>query len=153
MVSEESKNQSNNTISLEIVTPEQMIYCDNVNYISIPGVEGELGILPHHSPLMTMIKAGEIRVIKGDEEVCIAIGGGFLEVKPDRVIVLADMAERDDMIDEEKVQEAIARAKEASSVDQKTLADKDAIEAALRFEMARLSVLEKQKKKRNKRLG
>ena len=82
------------SIRLDIVTAEGAVYSDDVDVLVAPGVEGQLGILPHHTPLMTMLQPGELRVRKGGEEVSLAITGGFLEVRPDRVIVLADAAER-----------------------------------------------------------
>jgi len=87
------------SMRLEIVTPERVIYSDEVDAVVAPGTEGQLGILPHHAPLMTILQAGELRVMKNGDETCIAVFGGFLEVRPDRVIVLADAAERAEEID------------------------------------------------------
>ncbi len=83
----------------DIVTAEQLVFSEDVDAVVAPGVEGQLGILPHHTPLMTMLQPGELRVRKSGEEFSLAISGGFLEVRPDRVIVLADAAERADEID------------------------------------------------------
>jgi F-type H+-transporting ATPase subunit epsilon len=80
------------TLKLEIVTPEAKIYSDDVDIVYVPGVEGELGILPHHIPLMTMIKAGELRVTTNGKETFMAVGEGFVEVTLDSVTVLTDMA-------------------------------------------------------------
>ena len=77
------------SIKLDIVTAERAIYSEDVDMVIAPGVQGQLGILPHHAPLMTTLQAGELRVRRGEEELCLAITGGFLEVRPDRVIVLA----------------------------------------------------------------
>jgi len=148
LASENSITNTSNCIKIDIVTPEQLVFSDFIDYVSIPGIDGELGILPQHCPLMTMLKAGELRIKKGNDEISIAVGGGFLEVKPDRIIVLADLAERDEFIDEQKVKEAIERAKQASSDMQASLEDKAAIEASLRFEIARLKVAEKKRKKK-----
>ena len=78
------------TVKLDIVTAEQLVFSDDVDIVVAPGVDGELAVLPHHAPLMTMLKPGELRVRKGGEEMFMAITGGFLEVRPDRVTVLAD---------------------------------------------------------------
>ncbi len=99
-------------IRLEVVTAERLTYSDDVDVVVAPGVEGELGILPHHAPLMTMLRPGELRIKKAGEEVSLAISGGFLEVRPDKVVVLADAAERADEIDLERAQDARRRAEE-----------------------------------------
>ena len=78
------------TIRLEVVTPERSVFSDDVDIVIAPGIEGELGILPHHTPLMTALKTGELRARKGSEEFLLSVNGGFMEVRPDRVIVLAD---------------------------------------------------------------
>src|SRR3989304_1911508 len=82
------------TFRLEIVTAEKEVYADDVELLVAPGVEGELGILPYHAPLMTMLQPGELRIRKGGEEILMCVGGGFLEVRPDKAIILADTAER-----------------------------------------------------------
>ena len=98
---------------LEIVTAERLVYSDEVDIVVAPGMEGELGILPHHSPLLTILQPGELRIHKtGQEDVYMAVTGGFLEVTGNRVIVLADAAERSEEIDEERAQEALRRAEE-----------------------------------------
>jgi F-type H+-transporting ATPase subunit epsilon len=130
------------SLRLDIVTAERAVYSEDVDMVIAPGVEGELGILPHHAPLMTMLQAGELRVKRGGEEELLAISGGFLEVRPDRVVVLADAAERAEEID-------VARAEEAKRRAQERLADRHAAgldaaqaEAALRRSLARLKVAE-----------
>ena len=86
-------------IKLDIVTAEKEIYSQEVDMVIAPGVESQLGILPHHTPLMTILQPGELRIKKGGEEVSVVISGGFLEVRPDRVIVLADAAEKVEEVD------------------------------------------------------
>jgi F-type H+-transporting ATPase subunit epsilon len=131
-------------IKVEIVTAERIVYSGEVNEVVAPGVEGQLGILPHHAPLMTSLAAGEL-VVKADggEEV-LAISGGFIEVRPDRVIVLADQAERAEEIDLERAEAARKRAEQRL---QEKAADLDAAkaDAALRRALVRLSVAEKVK--------
>src|SRR3989304_5721260 len=101
------------TFRLEIVTAEKEVYADDVESLVAPGVEGELGILPHHAPLLTMLQPGELRIMKeGQPDTYMAISSGFLEVMANRVVVLADTAERADEIDEARAQAAVHRAQE-----------------------------------------
>ena len=100
------------SLKLDIVTAERVVYSAEVDEVIAPGVEGQLGILPHHAPLMTTLQAGELRVKKGGAEDIMAISGGFLEVRPDRVIVLADAAERAEEIDVARAEAAKQRAEE-----------------------------------------
>jgi len=134
-------------IKLDIVTAERVVYSDEVDMVIAPGVQGELGILPHHSPLMTTLEPGELRVKKtGQEDLCMAISGGFLEVRPDRTIILADAAERDDEIDLARAESAKKRAQERLSHITPEV-DLAIAEAALRRALARLRVAEKRKKR------
>src|SRR6202795_87232 len=91
---------------LEIVTPERLAYSDTVDAVNLPGIEGELGVLPHHAPLVSMLGVGELRIRKGGAEESFAIVGGFLQVRPDRVVVMAETADMASEIDLEKAQEA-----------------------------------------------
>ena len=101
------------TMMLEIVTAEKLAYSDEVNSVVAPGIEGELGILPHHAPLLTILQPGELRIIKeGHADEYLAMSGGFMEVMNNKVVILADAAERADEIDEERAQEAVKRAEE-----------------------------------------
>ncbi len=97
-------------IRVEIVTQERTVYEGDVDSVNLPGSEGRLGILPNHSPLLTTLSYGEVIVRKGGQEDYYAVGGGFAEVQPEKVIVLADSAERSDEIDLERAQQARARA-------------------------------------------
>jgi F-type H+-transporting ATPase subunit epsilon len=138
-------------ILLDIVTAERMVYSDNVDMVIAPGFEGQLGILPHHTPLMTTLLPGELRVKKGDEEVSLAISGGFLEVRPDRVVVLADAAERAEEIDVERAEEARKRARERLSQELEPGIDGARVEAALRRSLARLRVAETARRRKARR--
>ena len=100
-------------IKLDIVTVERTVLSEDVDFISAPGVDGILGILPRHTPLMTALNEGDLHYRKDGVEYDFAIGGGFIEVRPDRVIVLADSAERADEIDEQRAQAARERARQA----------------------------------------
>ena len=134
-------------LKLDIVTAERIIYSEEVDAIIAPGAEGQLGILPHHAPLMTILQSGELVVRKGNEEDIMAISGGFLEVRPDRVIVLADSAERADEIDTERAEAARKRAEQRLAEKPPDL-DTARVEASLRRAIARLSVAERVKTKR-----
>jgi len=133
-------------IKLDIVSAERVVFSDDVDLVVAPGVEGQLGILPHHTPLMTTLQPGELRVKKGREEFFLAISGGFLEVRPDRVIVLADAAERAEEIDVARAEEAKRKAQERLS---KGVPDSDVgrAEAALRRAITRLEVVQRRKRK------
>jgi F-type H+-transporting ATPase subunit epsilon len=123
-----------------------VVYSEEVDIVVAPGVLGELGVLPHHAPLMTILEPGELKVRKGGEEYSVAISGGFLEVRPDRIIILADAAERAEEID-------IARAEAAKQRAQQRLThptpevDLAQAEAALRRSLARLKVAEKRRRR------
>ena len=136
------------TVKLEIVTAEKAVYSGDVDIVIAPGVEGQLGILPHHAPLMTTLKAGELIARQGTEEYCLAISGGFLEVLPERIIVLADSAERAEEIDIARAEAARQRAQEKLAHPTSTL-EAAAAEAALHRAIARIEVanhLRKRKK-------
>ena len=100
-------------IRLEIVTPEAKTFSDDVDIVTMPGIEGEMGILVGHMPLLTQIRPGELRVTKGKEEFSLAVGEGFVEVTGDKISVLTDLAIRAEEIDETKAEEARRRAEEA----------------------------------------
>ena len=80
-------------LHLEIVTPERLAYSDEVDMVLVPGSEGELGILPHHTPLVSLLGVGELKIRKGGSEEVFAIAGGFLQVRPDKVVVMAETAD------------------------------------------------------------
>ena len=100
------------TMLLEIITGEQRVYSDEVEVVVAPGIDGDLGILPHHAPLMTALQPGEIMVRKDGQESYLAVAGGFLEVMANRVTILADACEHSDEIDEERARQAVERAQE-----------------------------------------
>ena len=128
---------------LEIVTPERLAYSDTVDAVNLPGVEGELGVLPHHAPLVSMLGVGELRIRKGGVEESFAIIGGFLQVRPDRVVVMAETADMASEIDLEKAQEARREAErtlEGGHIDEVNLA---AARAALQQALLRIRVAER----------
>jgi len=136
-------------IKLDVVTAERSVFSGEVDMVVAPGVQGQLGVLPHHAPLMTILQPGELLIKEGNEEHVLVIGGGFLEVRPDRVIVLADAAERAEEIDVQRAEEAKRRAQERLKSHPKDL-DETRAEAALRRAMIRLTVAEKMKRRRRR---
>ena len=126
-------------IKLEVVTVEKLVYSEDVDEVVAPGTEGELGILPHHAPLITMLDPGVLIIKTGGQDVEMALSGGYMEVRPDRIIVLADSAERAEEID-------VTRAEAARQRAEKTMAEAPsaevslAAEAALKRSLARLKV-------------
>ncbi|MFC1963299.1 F0F1 ATP synthase subunit epsilon [Chloroflexota bacterium] len=137
-------------IKFEIVTAEKVVYSADVDAVVAPGIEGQLGILPQHAPLMTMLQPGELMVRNDGEEELIFISGGFLEVRGDKVIVLADTAERAEEIDVNRAEAAKSRAEER--LNERILADADLerARAAMLRSLVRLKVAEKRRKKRSR---
>lgn len=136
------------SFKLDVVTAEKVVYSADVNMMIAPGALGQLGILPHHTPLMTTLLPGELRIKKGGEEFILVISGGFLEVRPSRVIVLADAAERAEEIDVARAEAAKQRAQERLAAHLTPGADEEAARAALSRALARLKVAEKIKRRK-----
>jgi F-type H+-transporting ATPase subunit epsilon len=105
------------TLRLEIVTPETTAYSEDVEMVTLPGSEGELGVYPNHVPLLTPLNPGELRVLKGGKETFLAIGEGFVEITSSTVSVLTDMALEPAVIDESAAEAAVARAQAAMKED------------------------------------
>ena len=134
------------TMQLDIVTTERLVYSDLVNGVVASGIEGELGILSDHAPLLTVLQPGELRIIKdGEDDTYMALTGGFLEVMANRVIVLADAAERADEIDEARAEEGIRRAQER--IEHRTSdMDLERAMASLRRSQTRLKVVRRRRR-------
>ena len=133
------------TLKLEIVTPEAKIYSEDVDMVTLPGVEGEMGIYPNHVPLMTQLVAGEVAVRKGGQNYFLAVGDGFVEVTGTHVSILTDMAIGADHIDEAKAEEARKRA-EARLAEKLTGEETAAVQAALAHSLAQLHVKRRQRR-------
>ena len=134
------------TMLLEIVTAERLVYSEQVNVVVAPGVEGQLAILPHHAPLLTILQPGELMIRKeGQGEVYMAVSGGFLEVMGNRVMVLADTAERAEEIDEARAKAAMQRAQERLAVRTADMNLGRAL-ASLRRSEARLKVAQRRRR-------
>jgi F-type H+-transporting ATPase subunit epsilon len=131
------------TLKLEIVTPEAKTYSEDVDMVTLPGVEGEMGIYPQHVPILTQISAGEVAVRKDGRDYFLAVGEGFVEITGDRVAILTDMAMRAENIDEAKAEEARKRAEARLS---EKLDDEEAamVSAALAHSLAQLQVKRRQ---------
>jgi len=127
------------TLKLEIVTPEVVTFSENVEMVTLPGVEGEMGIYPMHVPLMTQIVPGEITVRRSGQDVHLAVGEGFVEITGESVSVLTDMAITADNIDEAKAEEARKRA-EARLAEKISDEELVAVQAALANSVAQLHV-------------
>jgi F-type H+-transporting ATPase subunit epsilon len=127
------------TLKLEIVTPEAKIYSEDVEMVTLPGVEGEMGIYPMHIPLMTQIAHGEIVARKGGVDHYLATGEGFVQITGERVAILTDMAIKADDIDEMKAEEARKKA-EARLAEKLTDEEQATVQAALLHSMTQLNV-------------
>lgn len=140
------------TIICEIVTQERMVYNKAVEAINLPGIEGRLGILPNHAPLLTVLDFGEVILRVDGEEEFFAIGGGIAEINPDKVIILADSADHLDEIDEQRAEEARKAAEKA--MDETEVQDPEVyrrLELAIRRESLRVDVARKRRDARRGR--
>jgi F-type H+-transporting ATPase subunit epsilon len=131
------------TLHLEIVTPERMAYSDDVDMVLVPGIDGELGILPHHTPLVSLLGYGELKIRKDGAEESFAIVGGFVQVRPDKVVVMAETADLASEIDLEKAQEARREAERALETGFHEGADLSTARAALQQALLRIRVAER----------
>ena len=131
------------TLHLEIVTPERLVYSDEVDRVQVPGGDGELGILPHHAPLVATLGSGELRVIKGSTEESIAVIGGFIQVRPDQVVIMAESADLAAEIDLEKAQQARRDAERAMEGAAPGTPDLAAAQAELQRSLLRIRVAER----------
>ncbi len=134
-------------LSVHVVTAEREVYAeDGVDEVVAPGIQGELTVLPSHAPLLTMIKPGILRLVKGSDETDVAITGGFLEVKDDRVTILADAAERAEEIDTVRAEEARRRA-ERTLEEREDTEDLVAAAASLQRSLLRLRAVERRRRR------
>jgi F-type H+-transporting ATPase subunit epsilon len=127
------------SIKLEIVTPQATVYSEDVDMVTLPGIEGQMGILPHHVRLMTRLLPGEMIVRKNGQVRFLAVGEGLIEVTGDRVSIVTDMAVATEDIDEAKAEEARQRA--AARLREKiSSAEVASVNAALARSLAQLRV-------------
>ena len=132
------------TMQLEIITAEQQVYGDDVEMVVAPGIDGQLGILPHHAPLMTILQPGEVLIRKDGADTFMALTGGFMEVIGNKVTILADAAERSDEIDESRAVAAMERAQERMSR-QETDLQLERAAVAVRRAQVRLNVVRRRR--------
>ena len=135
-------------LHLEVITPERSVYEDDVDMVIAPGSEGYLGILPHHAPLFTTLGPGEFRVKKGGVEEVLAVFGGFMDVRANRVVVLTDAAEHIEDIDASRAQEARDRAQQVLAAGPASAADEARARAALQRALVRLRIAEGRRRRR-----
>lgn len=134
-------------LHLEIVTPERLVYSNDVDMVVVPGSEGDLGILPHHISVFTKIKPGEMKVKNGEEEEYVAVTGGFLDFSNSKATILADYAIKSDDIEIAAVEGAMKKAEEAMK-EKKNEAGFALAEAELRKAILQLQIAERRKKPR-----
>lgn len=134
------------TLRLEITTAERLVFAEEVNIVIAPGIEGQLGILPHHTPLMTMLMPGELVARKDGEEFSMCITGGFLEIRPDKVVILADACERAEEIDLERAEAARKRAEERLKEHPPSM-DLARAQVSLQRSLVRLKVAERKRRR------
>jgi F-type H+-transporting ATPase subunit epsilon len=128
-------------LTLEIVTPEARVYSETVDTVVIPTVDGEVGILPSHVPLVTQVGAGELRATKGAATQLLVVGGGFAQVSGDKVSILADSAIEEEKIDENAVNAAMKRAEDALKLKEALpAAEIERLEGVVRFSVAQLGI-------------
>jgi F-type H+-transporting ATPase subunit epsilon len=140
-------------IMLEIVTPERRVMAEEVDSVVVPGIEGELGILPHHAPLLTTLGVGELRIRRGANEELFAIAGGFLQVRPDRVVVMAETADLASEIDLEKAEQARRDAERAISEGFEEPADLARARASLQRALLHIRVAERRRREGPRQRG
>ena len=140
-------------IQLEIVTPEKLAYSDMVDAVVLPGAEGELGVLPHHAPLVTTLGVGELLIRKGGQEELFAIVGGFLQVRPDRVVVMAETADMASEIDLQRAEEARREAERTLEAGFVEPADLAIARAALQRALLHIRVAERRRREGPRRYG
>lgn len=140
-------------IKLEIVTPERLVFDEIVDGVTLPGSEGELGVLPHHAPLISTLGVGELRIRSGSAEDWFAIAGGFVQVLPDKVVVMAETADLASEIDLEKAAEARRDAERALESGYHEGMDLSAARAALQAALLRERVAQRRHREGSRRRG
>jgi F-type H+-transporting ATPase subunit epsilon len=137
-------------LQVELVTAEGRVLSEEADFVRAPGLAGELGVLPHHIPLMTPLRTGEVMVRNDNREEYLFVAGGFLEVLPDKVVILADAAERAEDIDEARAEESKRRAQQLLEQSKDDVAGAEAA-AALERALFRLRIAELRKGARRSR--
>ena len=136
-------------LHLEVITPEGRVYEEDVDMVVAPATEGYVGILPHHTPLFTTLGPGEFKVKRGGVEEVLAVFGGFMDVRGDRVVVLTDAAEHADEIDANRAQAARDRAQQVLAAGTASAADEQRARAEIQRSLVRLRVSESRRRRRS----
>ena len=140
-------------IQCDLVTQERLVFSGEADYVSLPGIEGVMGILPNHAPLLTALHFGEVIIRHDGTEDFYAIGGGFVEIQPEKVVILADTAEQAEEIDLERAEAARSRAEKAMAEGVQDDPMRYAqIEASLRRAQIRVDVSRKRAMRQSRRL-
>jgi len=134
-------------LRLEVITPERVVYTDDVDMVIAPATDGYVGILPHHAPLLTTLGPGEFRVKKGGGEEVLAVFGGFMDVRGDRVVVLTEDAEHAEDIDAQQAQVARDRAQQALQAGPMSAAEEARARASLQRALVRIRVSERRRRR------
>jgi F-type H+-transporting ATPase subunit epsilon len=134
-------------LRLEVITPERVVYAEDVDMVIAPATDGYVGILPHHAPLLTTLGPGEFRVKKGGVEQVLAVFGGFMDVRGDRVVVLTEDAEHAEEIDAKHAQDARDRAQQALQAGPMSAADEARARASLQRALVRIRVSERRRRR------
>ena len=134
-------------LRLEVITPERVVYTDDVDMVIAPATDGYVGILPHHAPLLTTLGPGEFRVKKGGVEEVLAVFGGFMDVRGDRVVVLTEDAEHAEEIDAKQAQDARDRAQQELQAGPMSAADEARARASLQRALVRIRVSERRRRR------
>ena len=138
---------SGDKLALDIVTIERKVWEDDgIDLVLIPGIEGEMGVLPNHAPVLTALRPGVVKIKKGDNEEFFAVGGGFVDVNPKKVVILAQTAEHSEEIDLERAEAAYQRAKKVMEEEPDTsIGPSLTARAALARHVARLKVVRRRR--------
>lgn len=135
-------------LHLEVITPERKVYEEDVDMVVAPASEGYVGILPHHAPFFTTLGPGEFKVKRGGVEEVLAVFGGFMDVRADRVVVLTDAAEHAEEIDADRAQQARDLARQVLAAGPASAADEQRARAELQRALVRLRVSENRRRRR-----
>ncbi len=135
------------TFHLEIITPERIVFSQDVNQITLPTLSGEITILPNHLPLISSLNAGELKIVSNGQEIFLAISSGLIQVNPNSVKILADTAERAEEIDEARAEAARLRAQTLLKEKRAEAVDYTALSAKIDKELARLKVVRRRRQR------
>jgi len=137
-------------MKLRIITPEKLVFEDDIDQVTLPTKEGEITVLPHHIPLVSIIQPGEILIKKKNQDISLAVSGGMLQVRPDEIILLADSAERVEEISEERAEQARQRAVTLLEEKRHDVTEYAQLAAKIEKETARIKIARKHRTHRDR---